>query len=71
MIKTISINDDVYRRLKRKTGDRSFSEFIADTLDNRGQLADVTGQQTLDAEANTEVGTEIGRLTDGIPDDGS
>ena len=71
MSKTISINDDVYRRLKREKGDQSFSEFIADTLDNRGQLADVTGQRTLDAETNTEVGTEIGRLTDGIPDDGS
>ena len=66
MTKTISISDDVYRRLKRETGDRSFSEFIADTLDNRGQLADVTGQQTLDAETTAEVVTEIARLTEGI-----
>ena len=66
MTKTISISDDVYRRLKRETGDRSFSEFIAETLDEWGQIADVTGQQTLDAETTAEVVTEIARLTEGI-----
>ena len=33
MSKNVSISDDVYRRLKREKGDRSFSELIADTLD--------------------------------------
>ena len=65
MSKNISISDDVYRRLKREKGDRSFSELIADTLDEGGRLADVTGQQVLDPETYDEVDAEIGRLSDG------
>ena len=65
MSKNISISDDVYRRLKREKGDRSFSELIADTLDEGGQLADVTGQQVLDPETYAEVDAEIERLSDG------
>ena len=44
MSKNIAISEDVYRRLKREKGDRSFSELIADTLDDGGQLPDITGQ---------------------------
>ncbi|GAB7091220.1 hypothetical protein JCM18237_14910 [Halorubrum luteum] len=65
MSKNIAISDDVYRRLKREKGDRSFSDLIADTLDDGGQLADVTGQQVLDPETYAEVTREIERLSDG------
>jgi len=43
MSKNISISDDVYRRLKREKGDRSFSELIAEKLENGGTIAEVTG----------------------------
>ncbi|KKF39984.1 hypothetical protein FK85_24170 [Halorubrum saccharovorum] len=65
MSRNISISDDVYRRLKREKGDRSFSDVIADTLDEGGKLADVTGQQVLDPETDSEVDAEIKRLSDG------
>ena len=65
MSKNIAISDDVYRRLKREKGDRSFSDLIADTLDDGGQLADVTGQQVLDPETYAEVTREMERLSDG------
>jgi hypothetical protein len=65
MSKNIAISDDVYRRLKREKGDRSFSDLIADTLDEGGRLADVSGQQVLDPEAFAAVDGEIGRLSDG------
>ena len=65
MSKNIAISDDVYRRLKREKGDRSFSDLIADTLDEGGRLADVSGQQVLDPEAFAAVDGEIRRLSDG------
>ena len=50
MSKNVSIGDDVYRRLKRERGDRSFSEVVAEKLDDGGETADVTGQGIFDAE---------------------
>ncbi|ELZ40247.1 hypothetical protein C463_15040 [Halorubrum californiense DSM 19288] len=66
--KNIAISDEVYRRLKREKGDRSFSEVIADTLDNGGTLADVTGKQILDPDTYDAVDAEIARLGDGTLD---
>lgn len=63
--KNISISDDVYRRLKREKGDKSFSELIAETLENGGKLADVTGQQVFDPETDDKVSEEIERLSEG------
>ncbi len=68
MSKNIAISDEVYRRLKREKGDRSFSEVIADTLDSGGGLTDVTGQQILDPETYDDVDAEIERLSDGTLD---
>ncbi len=65
MSKNISISDDVYRRLKREKGEKSFSELIAETLESGGQLADVTGQQVFDPETDDEVSEEIERLSEG------
>ena len=68
MSKNIAISDEVYRRLKREKGDRSFSEVIADTLDSGGGLTDVTGQQILDPETYDDVDAEMERLSDGTLD---
>lgn len=68
MSKNIAISDDVYRRLKREKGDRSFSEVIEETLDAGGEIADVTGQEILDPETYDTVNDEITRLSDGTVD---
>ena len=68
MSKNISISDDVYRRLKREKGDRSFSEVIADKLDGGGEIADVTGQGIFDDETPGAVDDEIQRLSEGTVD---
>ncbi|ELZ35973.1 antitoxin VapB family protein [Halorubrum distributum] len=65
MSKNIAISDEVYRRLKREKGDRSFSEVIADTLDSGGGLTDVTGQQILDPETYDDIDAEMERLSEG------
>lgn len=64
MSKNIAISDDVYERLKREKGDRSFSEVIADRLDDGNSIADVTGQGILEPGTYDEVADEIGRLSD-------
>ena len=68
MSKNISISDDVYERLRKEKGDRSFSEVIADTLDSEAKIADVTGQQLLDPDTYEEVIEEIERLSEGTID---
>jgi len=68
MSKNIAISDDVYRRLKREKGDRSFSEVIAEKLDDSSKIADVTGQEIFDSETPDEVADEIERLSEGTMD---
>lgn len=68
MSKNIAISDDVYRRLKREKGDRSFSEVIRETLDAGGEIADVTGQEILEPGTYRTVSDEITRLSDGTVD---
>ena len=68
MSKNISISDEVYRRLKREKGDRSFSEVIAEKLDSGGTIADVAGQGIFDAETSEEVTETIERLSEGTMD---
>lgn len=68
MSKNIAISDEVYRRLKREKGDRSFSELIAERLDEGGRLVDVTGQRILDRETTEEVRSTIGDLSEGTMD---
>lgn len=65
MSKNISISDDVYRRLKREKGDRSFSELIAEKLDDGGTIAEVTGQDIFGPETEDRVADEITRLSRG------
>jgi predicted CopG family antitoxin len=64
MSKNISISDEVYRRLKREKGDRSFSEVIEDRLESGGQLADVSGQEIFGSETYEGVKEDIGRLSE-------
>ncbi|MDT3434246.1 antitoxin VapB family protein [Haloarcula sp. 1CSR25-25] len=65
MSKNISISDEVYRKLKREKGDRSFSEVIDAKLESGGQLADVTGQEIFKPDTYDGVQDEIGRLSEG------
>jgi predicted CopG family antitoxin len=65
MSKNISISDDVYRKLKREKGDRSFSELIEERLERGGKLADVTGEGVLDRDTYDDVKDDIRELSDG------
>ena len=68
MSKNIAISDDVYRRLKREKGNRSFSEVIEEKLDTGGRIADVTGQGIFEPGTHEKVSEEIGRLSEGTLD---
>ncbi|WP_181684996.1 antitoxin VapB family protein [Halorhabdus salina] len=65
MSKNISISDDVYRKLKREKGDRSFSELIEERLERGGKLADVSGEGVLDQETYAAVKDDVRALSDG------
>jgi predicted CopG family antitoxin len=65
MSKNIAISDEVYRRLKREKGDRSFSDVIAERLDSENRLAEVTGQGVLDDATVEAVKRDVERLSEG------
>ena len=65
MSKNIAISDEVYRRLKREKGDRSFSEVIAAKLESGGDISDVAGQGIFEPDTYDTVSEEIERLSDG------
>lgn len=62
MSKTITVSEEVYRKLEREKGDRSFDEVIAAALQRGGTLADVTGAGVLDPETVDAVNDDIERL---------
>jgi len=63
--KNIAISDEVYRRLKREKGDRSFSEVILATLEEGSTLTDVTGAGILDSGTYDDVKADIEELSEG------
>jgi predicted CopG family antitoxin len=65
MSKNIAVSDEVYRKLKREKGDRSFSEVIAAHLESGGQLADGTGQKIFGPETASAVKADIESLSEG------
>lgn len=66
MSKNISVSDDVYRRLKREKGDRSFSEVIEDHLESGCSLTDVTGNEIFASGTHDDdVRDEIELLSEG------
>lgn len=65
MSKNIAISDDVYEKLKREKGDRSFSEVIEDWLEAGTRLADVTGGNVLDPAAVAAASRDVERLSEG------
>jgi predicted CopG family antitoxin len=66
--KKIPVSDDLYRRLKREKGERSFDEVIAETLATGYRLSDVSGAGVLDPGTDADVADDIGRLSDGTMD---
>ena len=65
MTRIITISDDVYRKLVREKGDRSFSEVIDDHLEAGGQLADVAGQGIFDAGTYERLTDDVETLSRG------
>ena len=65
MSRNITISDDVYRRLKREKGDRSFSNIIEERLNSSGQLADVTGQKIFHPGTHEQVSEKVDTLSVG------
>jgi predicted CopG family antitoxin len=65
MSKNISISDEVYERLRREKDDRSFSEVIAEHLDEGATLSDVTGQQVFDEDTAEAIKTDVRRMSQG------
>lgn len=65
MSKNISISDDVYERLRREKDGRSFSEVIAEQLDEGASLSDVTGQQVLPDDAAEGIKTDVREMSEG------
>jgi predicted CopG family antitoxin len=63
MSKNIAISDDVYERLTREKGDRSFSEVIDELLETQQTLAEVSGAGILDQETYDAVKDDIARLS--------
>lgn len=65
MSRNISISDDIYERLAREKGDRSFSELIADLIEPRRTLAEVSGVGVLDPGTYEDVKADIAALSEG------
>lgn len=65
MSKNISISDEVYRKLKREKGDRSFSEVIEERIESGGTLSDVAGQAIFESGTYERVKEDIRELSEG------
>lgn len=50
----ISVSDEVYEQLKQEKVDRSFSEVIADLLDEKRRIEDVAGQGIFDSRMDSD-----------------
>lgn len=68
MGKNIPISDDVYERLEREKGDRSFSDVIEEKLDDGNRPDDVSGQHIFELGTHEEVNTEIEELSQSTMD---
>ena len=65
MSKDIAISDDVYQRLVRMKGDRSFSEVIEAHLETGRDLADVAGEGIFVPDTHEDVKANTRTLSDG------
>lgn len=64
MDRTITVSDEVYRKLSREQGDRSLSEVIEEHLAATYRLSDVTGQGILDESTVEAVNRDVERLSE-------
>ena len=65
MSRNVALSDDLYERLKREKGEKSFSEFIRSKLDSEGSISEVAGKNILEEEVLDEVKEDIGKLSEG------
>lgn len=59
MSRTISISDEVYRKLKREKGEKSFSEVILEKIESGGKISDVAGKNILTKDIVEKVKDDV------------
>ncbi|MFB6208919.1 MAG: antitoxin VapB family protein [Candidatus Nanohaloarchaea archaeon] len=65
MSKNIAISDEVYEKLKREKGEKSFSEVIEEKIDTGGKLKDVSGSNVLTRGTLDEVKEDLRKSSSG------
>lgn len=65
MSRNVALSDDLYKRLKREKGEKSFSEFIRSKLDSEGSISEAAGKNILKDSVLEEVKADIGKLSEG------
>jgi len=65
MSRNIAISDEVYQKLAREKGDRSFSEVIEDHLESGHDIADVAGEGIFGPDTHEEIKADIRSLSEG------
>ncbi len=65
MSRNISISDEVYEKLKREKGDKSFSEIIEEKIESGGKIIDVVGMEVLDKKTYRDIKDDIEEMSQG------
>ena len=65
MSKNVALSDDVYERLKKEKGDKSFSDIIREKLDSKGKIADVAGMNIFEDVEIESVKYDIEKMSKG------
>ena len=61
----MALSDDVYERLKKEKGDKSFSDIIREKLDSEGKIADVAGMNIFEDVEIESVKYDIEKMSKG------
>ncbi|MFB6191629.1 MAG: antitoxin VapB family protein [Candidatus Nanohaloarchaea archaeon] len=65
MSRNIAVSDDIYERLKREKGDRSFSELLREKLEKEGSISEVAGKNILSGMDLREIKKDVEELSSG------